>query len=88
MDTLPQDDMVVDEAPWSEDVTAYDKAHLKIYIRLLDAKAQGAHSDEVCTVLFGINPAKEPDRARKTYETHHRRAVWFTEIGYRKLLEG
>jgi hypothetical protein len=86
MDALPQDNTVADVAPWSEELTAYDKTHLKIYIRLLDAKAQGAHSDEVCAVLFGINPAKEPDRARRAYETHHDRAVWFTEIGYRKLL--
>ena len=87
MDALPQDDMVTDVAPWSEELTAYDKAHLKVYIRLLDAKARGAQPDEVCKVLFGINSAKEPDRARKTYETHLRRAVWFTEVGYRKLLE-
>ncbi|HEY5237192.1 MAG TPA: DUF2285 domain-containing protein [Rhizomicrobium sp.] len=87
MDTLPQDDTVSDEAPSSEEVTAYDRAHLKIYMRLLDAKAQGAHQDEVCKVLFAIDPAKEPDRARAAYDTHHRRAVWFTETGYRKLLE-
>jgi hypothetical protein len=86
MDALPQDDVVADVAPWSEELTAYDKAHLKIYMRLLDAKAQGSHPDEVCQVLFGINSAKEPNRARRAYETHHRRAVWFTEIGYRKLL--
>ena len=87
MDTLLQDDTVADEAPWSEDVTAYDKAHLKIYMRLLDAKAQGAHPDEVSKLLLGIDPAKELDRARIAYETHHRRAVWFTDVGYRKLLE-
>jgi hypothetical protein len=86
MDTIPQDDAAADEAPWSGDVTAYDKAHLKIYMRLLDAKAQGAHPDEVCRVLFEIDPVKEPDRARIAYETHQRRAQWFAEIGYRKLL--
>jgi len=86
MDDLPQDDVVADVAPWSDAVTTYDRSHLKIYVRLLDAKAQGAHRDEVCRVLFGIDPAKEPDRARVAYETHHLRAVWFTDVGYRKLL--
>jgi hypothetical protein len=86
MEALPQDDTVADEAPWSEEVTAYDKAHLKIYMRLLDAKEQGAHPDEVCKLLFGIDPVEEGERARIAYETHQRRAVWFTQVGYCKLL--
>jgi len=84
---LSQEDTVADESPWSDEITAYDRVHLKIYLRLLDAKTQGAEPDEVCVVLFGIDPKTDPARAQKAYDTHYRRAVWFTETGYRKLLQ-
>ena len=67
-------------------MTDYDRAHLAIYLRLLDAQAEGAPWEDVARILLGIDPAREPDRARQAHETHLARARWLTEHGYRDLL--
>ncbi len=76
----------VDDVPWSDEITPYD-AHLILYVRLLDACAAGASENDIVRVLFGIDPVKEPARARRTLETHQRRAHWMTEEGYKPFLE-
>ncbi|EJW09320.1 hypothetical protein A33M_1635 [Rhodovulum sp. PH10] len=58
-----------------------------MYLRLLDAEADGADWREVARIVLDIDPEKEPDRARRAWETHLRRAEWMTEHGYRHLLE-
>jgi hypothetical protein len=64
------------DAPPAEDrVTVYDRDHLKLYMRLLDANAEGAPLPEIARILFGIDAEAEPERAR-----------WMTEHGYRDLL--
>lgn len=75
-----------DEAPADDALTDYDRAHVKLYARLLDATADGADWSEVVEVLFGIDPALEPDRARRVYESHLARARWMSATGYRHLL--
>jgi Uncharacterized conserved protein (DUF2285) len=70
-------------APQGDAVTDYDKAQVKLYMRLLDAEASGANLSEIAQVLFGID---EPDRARDAVESHLARARWMTEVGYRLLL--
>jgi len=77
---------IADEAPWSDRVTAYDEAHFVVYVRLLDARADGASDEEMCRIVLGIDPAKEPARAYKALRSHLDRAVWMTETGYRDLL--
>lgn len=77
---------IADEVPWSEHVTDYDERHFAVYLRLLDASAEGAADEEVSRIVLGIDPAKEPDRARQALESHLRRAHWMTEHGYRDLL--
>lgn len=67
-------------------LTSYDRAHMKIYMRLLDAEMDGADWCEAVTVLFGIDPAKEPERASRIHRTHLARARWMTEHGYRQLV--
>jgi len=42
---------------------------------------------EVVRVIFGLDPVREPDRARTVHDTHLARARWMTETGYRHLLE-
>lgn len=74
-----------DEAPSGDLLTDYDRTRLKLYLRLLDAEADGADWKEAVEVLFGIDPAADPDRARRMYETHLARAHWMTEHGYRIL---
>ena len=68
-------------------VTDYDKAHLKLYLRLLDADAEGAAWEEAARQLLHIDPVAERDRALRRHETHLARARWMTERGYLDLLK-
>lgn len=82
----PEIDPFDETAPDVSDLTDYDRAHLVLYMRLLDAAAEGADWTEVAPVLFGIDPAAEPDRARRVHDSHLARARWMTSTGYRHLL--
>ena len=75
-----------DIAPVSGELTEYDRAHIKLYMRLLDADADGAEWTEAVNILFGIDPALEPVRARQVHDSHLARARWMTQSGYRQLL--
>ncbi len=76
-----------DQPPVTERVNAYDECHFVTYLRLLDAQADGADWHEVVQVIFGIDPVREPERAKKVHDSHLARARWMTEAGYRHLLE-
>ena len=76
-----------DQPPEFDRVSAYDEQHLAHYIRLLDAEAEGADWHEAVSIIFGIDPDKEPDRAKLVYDSHLARAHWMTQKGYRDLLE-
>jgi hypothetical protein len=69
-------------------LTGYDEQHLITYLRLLDAETDGADWKEVARIVLHIDPDREPDRARRAWETHLARARWMTEQGYRHLLRG
>lgn len=75
----------LDEPPQSTALTNYDRAHMKLYMRLLDAESDGADWREAVAVLFGIDPSKEPERASRVHRSHLARARWMTEHGYRQL---
>jgi len=77
---------IADEVPWSETITEYDEAHYVVYLRLLDASAEGASIDEMARVVLGIDPGLDACRAQKAVASHLRRAKWMTEEGYRRLL--
>lgn len=79
---------ISDLAPQGDDLTDYDHAHMTLYLRLFDAAESGASLQEISQILFGLDADKEPERARKIYDSHLARARWMTEHGYRKLLEG
>lgn len=76
-----------DRPPYTERVNAYDEQHLAIYLRLLMAEEEGADWREVVQVIFGLDPAQEPARAKTVHESHLARARWMTEAGFRHLLE-
>jgi hypothetical protein len=76
----------VDQPPDGAALTAYDRAHLKLYLRLLDADAEGADWTEVVEVLFGICAKAEPERAARIHTAHLARAKWMTENGLSELL--
>ncbi|PWB95172.1 DUF2285 domain-containing protein [Methylosinus sporium] len=75
-----------DRPPLTEHVNAYDERHLTTYLRLLDAADEGADWGEVVAVIFGIDPEREPERAKTIYESHLARARWMSAAGYRQLL--
>lgn len=76
-----------DRPPHTERVSAYDEKHLAIYLRLLMAEEEGADWREIVRVIFGLDPSREPVRAKAVHESHLARARWMTEAGYRHLLE-
>jgi len=82
-----QADGFADHVPWSNGLTDYDKSHLVLYARLLDADAAGAEADEIVRVLFGLDPVMERARGRSVLEGHRRRARWMAQTGYRLLLD-
>lgn len=75
----------LDEPPAGAALTAYDRAHMKLYLRLLDAATDGACWREAVAVLFGLDPDVDPDRARHVHDSHLARARWMTTHGYRLL---
>lgn len=76
----------LDEPPESEVLTDYDRAHMKLYLRLLDAASDGADWREAVSVLFGLDPERDPERARNIHDRHLARARWMTTHGYRLLV--
>lgn len=78
---------VNDEAPTSAALTDYDRLHFVTYLRLLDSQEDPtARWEEACRIVLRIDPASEPARARRAYDTHLTRARWMTESGYKHLL--
>jgi len=77
---------VADQAPAADWLTDYDRNHLALYVRLLDAETDGADWMEVALVVLDIDPVREPGRARGAWESHLARAKWMTARGYRHLL--
>jgi hypothetical protein len=88
MQSPPLDPPVNDLAPTAAVLTGYDERHAITYLRLLDAAAAGADWVEVAKIVLRIDPAREPERARRAWESHLARARWMTEKGYRHLLHG
>jgi hypothetical protein len=76
-----------DLPPQLDRVSPYDEMHLASYIRLLDAEAEGADWRQAVAIIFGLDPGKEPERAKIVHDSHLARARWMTEKGYRHLLE-
>lgn len=76
-----------DRAPADDCITAYDERHFVTYLRILDAAEESADWREVAGVVFGLDAAIEPDRARLVHDSHLARARWMTGQGYRHLLD-
>lgn len=74
-------------APVSDRITDYDRAHIAVYVRLIDADRAGAIWEEAAKVIFGKAAAREPERLRVQHETHLARARWLMEKGYLQLAQ-
>jgi hypothetical protein len=83
----PLDPEVAETAPADTPLTAYDLKHVITYMRLLDAEREGADWQEVTRIVLHIDPMREPDRARRTFDSHLARAKWAARQGYRQLLQ-
>ena len=77
---------VASVAPEGERLTDYDREHLVTYLRLLDAEKEGASWREITQLVLRLDPADQPDRARRAYDTHLARARWISTNGYFDLL--
>ena len=75
-----------DSPPQSSALTDYDRQHLVLYVRLLDAAREGADWTEAVRLLFGLDPERDGERARSIHDSHLARARWMAEHGYRDLL--
>ena len=78
---------LADFAPVEPTMTAYDQTHAKTYLRMLDADADGAAWEEVARLVLSIDPAAEPGRARRCFNTHLERARWMSANGYLEVLK-
>ncbi len=81
------DPHVDDEAPTGNTITAYDERHFVTYLRLLDAKAEGADWKEVARIVLHRDPASDERRTYSCWQSHLERAQWLSREGYRKILE-
>jgi hypothetical protein len=88
MQRPPLDPDVADAAPSDSVSTVYDEEHIITCLRMLDANAEGADWCEVARLVLHLDPEREPDRARKAFESHLARAKWMASHGYRLLLRG
>ncbi len=75
-----------DHAPDQPALTDYDRQQTGRYSRLLDAAAEGADWREAVSLIFGVDAAREPKRARAVYDSHLARARWLAGQGYRDIV--
>ncbi|MBV8192482.1 MAG: DUF2285 domain-containing protein [Alphaproteobacteria bacterium] len=85
---MHQSSQIADTAPSDPTLTGYDMEHLVVYLRLLDAEADGADWREVAQIVLEVDPVKEPERSQRMWASHLARAQWMTEHGFRHLLRG
>ena len=78
---------VDDAPPTGNAITVYDERHFVTYLRLLDAKAEGADWKEVAQIVLHRDPATEELRTYRCWQSHLERAQWLSREGYRKILE-
>jgi hypothetical protein len=71
----------------SGEITAYDRMHAAIYLRLLDAEEAGADWREVAQIVLGLGPSIPEPQARSIYSSHLNRAHWLVRGGYKDLLK-
>lgn len=76
-----------DRPPDKPHLTSYDERLSACYLRLLDAEAEGADWREAVQVIFGIDPEKEPERAKVVHDSHLARARWMTKKGFVYLVQ-
>lgn len=77
---------VDDEAPTGNEITSYDERHFVTYLRLLDARAEGADWKEVAQIVLHRDPVADETRTYRCWQSYLERAQWLSREGYRNLL--
>lgn len=77
---------LLDQPPAGDRLTPYDREHMKLYMRLLDAERDGADWREAVQILLGLDPEHDPAHCRSIHDAHLARARWMAEEGYRQLI--
>ena len=88
MRSPPTNPQIAETAPADPMLTSYDEQLLMVYLRLLDAAAEGADWRDVARVVLKLDPNSDSARAEMTWRSHFDRAKWLSESGYRHLLRG
>lgn len=78
---------VDDEAPTGDNLTLYDEQHFVTYLRLLDAKAEGADWKEVARIVLHRDSVADESLTYHCWQSHLNRAQWLSREGYRRILE-
>jgi len=79
---------LADQAPSEDALTAYDEAHFRLYMNLLNAQASNVPFAAICKEFLSVDADAEPERARRRLESHLSRARWFsTGDGFRHLID-
>ncbi|WP_292502431.1 hypothetical protein [Mesorhizobium sp.] len=78
----------MEEVPWSDAITVYDKENITIYLQILDFCADEASIEEMAERILGIDPVLEPVRARNAVRSHIDRANWIVTTGSKHLFAG
>jgi hypothetical protein len=71
-----------DVAPSDAEVTDYDRKHIMLYYCLLDRKERRRDWRETVQAFFGVDAVREPERARRIYDSHLERAISLSELPY------
>jgi hypothetical protein len=59
--------------------------HFILYIKLLDALADGMENDEMCTGILQIDPTTSRMEAHDILASHIKRAQWMSKAGFRNI---
>ena len=76
----------LEEPPQGPTLTPYDREHMTLYLRLLDAERDHADWREAVQILFGLDPDLDPQRCRLVHDAHLARARWMSDRGYREIV--
>ncbi len=69
------------EAPTAPTPTAYDRAHMLTYARLLDAEALGHDWHHAAAEILGSVLVSGPEATAQCWNSHLSRAHWLVERG-------
>jgi hypothetical protein len=67
-------------------VTAYDRAHASLFLRLLDAEADGADWETAARLVLGQDVTADRAGAQRLHAGHLSCAHWLRDGGFFRLL--